>query len=67
MRLNEKGQCPPCRRKPLTYKRDGHFFCCRCDRAFSMATGEQIVNWAWYRNEAGEWVNVLSWHREIKA
>lgn len=49
MRLDDKGRCPECRRKPLHYKRDGgpHFFCPRCDRAFHDETHEQIPNWAW--------------------
>lgn len=47
--LNDKGQCPECGRKPLVYKRDPHKFCCRCDRAYHLLTGEQITNWAWKR------------------
>lgn len=30
--LNEKGQCPSCRIKPLVYKRPPRKFCHRCDR-----------------------------------
>jgi hypothetical protein len=45
--LNSKGQCPPCGKKPLTYKREKQYFCWRCDRAYSMVTKEQIPNWAW--------------------
>lgn len=51
--LNEKGQCPPCGRKPIPYKRDGHWYCCKCNRAYSMATGEQIQNWAWVVTPTG--------------
>jgi hypothetical protein len=47
MKLNEKGQCPTCKIKPLVYKRPPHKFCYRCDRAFHSETGEQISNWAW--------------------
>jgi hypothetical protein len=46
-RLNEKGQCPVCEKKPLVYKRDRMKFCARCDRSFNIETGEQIGNWAW--------------------
>ena len=57
MRLNEKGQCPACRRKPLRYKSNGYWFCARCDRAYSLATGEQIPNFGRaLRN--GEWVDM---------
>lgn len=53
MKLNEKGQCPVCRIKPLEYKRaqgPGHprqKFCHRCSRSFDFDTGEQQGNWAW--------------------
>jgi hypothetical protein len=43
--LNQKGRC--CGVKPLKYLRDRHFFCCRCDRSYSLDTGAQIENWAW--------------------
>ena len=64
MKLNEKGQCPPCKRKPLLYKRahgpndpiNGFHFCFSCDRAYSRSTGEQIENWAWKKGENGEWI-----------
>jgi transposase-like protein len=49
MKLNEKGQCPVCKIKPLVYKRQPHKFCHRCDRAFDLQTGEQINNWAWLK------------------
>lgn len=51
MRLNEKGQCPVCLIKSIPYKRFRHYFCHRCDRAYSMDTGEQIDNWAWRGGE----------------
>lgn len=57
MKINEKGQCPECRRKPLTYKRRRMLFCARCDREFDMDSGEQRENWAWKRGEAGEFVS----------
>lgn len=47
MVLNEDGQCPHCLRKPIPYKRDGHWFCPRCNRAYSLKTGAQVANWAW--------------------
>jgi transposase-like protein len=47
--LNEKGQCPTCKRKPLVYKRDHMKFCARCHRSFDIETGEQIENWGWKR------------------
>ncbi len=50
MKLNKKGQCPVCKRKPLTYKRDRELFCPKCDRAFSMDTGYLVNNWAWNDN-----------------
>ena len=46
-RLNEKGQCPICKRKPTVYKRDQKKFCTHCDRAFNIETGEQIQNFAY--------------------
>lgn len=60
MKLNDKGQCPVCKRKPLRYtggswrntKRE--FFCAKCDRSFDLDTGEQMENWAWKRVE-NEW------------
>lgn len=47
MQLNNKGQCPVCLIKPLTYKKDGYYFCHRCNRSFSMLTGEWIRNAHW--------------------
>jgi hypothetical protein len=51
--LNEKGQCPYCKIKPLPYRRPhpptpGPFkFCCRCCRAYDFDSGWQVVNWAY--------------------
>lgn len=50
-KLNEKGQCPPCKKKPLTYKRQGMRFCTRCCREYDIDTGWQIDNWAWVDGE----------------
>lgn len=44
-KLDAKGRC--CGVKPLRYKHDPHFFCCRCNRAYSLDIGHQIPNWAW--------------------
>lgn len=52
------GRC--CFRKPLTYKREGKFYCTRCSRAYDINTKEQIANWAWRRNaDSGEWEPVF--------
>jgi hypothetical protein len=53
MQLNEKGQCPECKRKPLVYKREKTKFCSCCARHFHIDTGEQIENWAWIETEPG--------------
>lgn len=47
LKLNEKGQCPVCKIKPLSYKRDKIFFCHRCNRTYNMETKELQANWAW--------------------
>jgi hypothetical protein len=47
--LNEKGQCPVCKRKPLVYKRKHAKFCTGCSRYFDIETGEQIESWSWIR------------------
>lgn len=47
MKLNNKGQCPTCKRKPLTYKRDYCFYCPKCRRQYSMFNGNQEPNFAW--------------------
>jgi predicted amidophosphoribosyltransferase len=56
MRLNEKGQCPACKKKARPYRREHMLFCCRCHRQYSEVTHEQEENWAWHRNISGEWV-----------
>jgi hypothetical protein len=50
-RLNEKGQCPVCEKKPRVYK--GDKFCPRCSRWFDIETGEQVPNWAYQQSSAG--------------
>lgn len=50
-KLNEKGQCPECKKKPRPYKRHGYLACLRCDRAYDPDTGWQIDNWAWENGE----------------
>lgn len=52
--LDEKGRC--CGRKPLTYKRDGHRFCFRCNRAYHLYCDYQIDNWAWKRQPDGQFM-----------
>lgn len=59
--LDHKGRC--CGRKPIEYKSgvttpEGfpHKFCDRCDRSYDIDTGQQIVNWAWGKNAAGQWI-----------
>lgn len=47
MKLNEKGQCPVCLIKPLTYKRDGKYFCHRCGRDFDIKTEQWKPNNLW--------------------
>lgn len=47
LRLDSQGRCPNCLLKPLPYRRDGHFFCHRCCRAYSIESGAQVQNWAW--------------------
>ena len=54
MSLDEKGRC--CGRKPISYKRDRHLFCDRCDRRYDMDTHEQVENWAWVRNSDGKFI-----------
>ena len=59
LKLNENGQCPVCKIKPLKYKIHGsctggkHYFCHRCDRAFSLDTLEHVPNWAYVKNAHG--------------
>jgi transposase-like protein len=50
--LNEKGQCPVCKKKPITYKTTRgvpfpQYFCCRCHRAYDLTTKKQRENWAY--------------------
>ena len=49
--LDEKGRC--CGRKPLIYKREGEYFCPRCDRSFDIVTRKQKPNFAWAENQDG--------------
>lgn len=53
MRLDDKGRCPNCLRKPLEYRRERVLFCHTCCRLFEMATGEWIANWAWKHGKCG--------------
>uniref|UniRef100_A0A6H1ZXR0 Uncharacterized protein n=1 Tax=viral metagenome TaxID=1070528 RepID=A0A6H1ZXR0_9ZZZZ len=59
MQLNEKGQCPICKRKPIVYKtnfytKDGpEKFCTRCCRSFDIETGDQKENWYWKKTATG--------------
>lgn len=46
IKLNKKGQCPFCKIKPLIYKKQREYFCWRCDRSYSLETGELVKNWA---------------------
>ncbi len=58
MKLDDKGRC--CGRKPLVYKRPpAQLFCFRCDRAYDSETGEQMDNWAWVKDQAGEFQSKL--------
>ena len=41
------GKCPVCKIKLLTYKRDGLYFCHRCDRRFDLETGRFQPNSFW--------------------
>lgn len=47
IKLNEKGQCPYCKRKPLVYKRTKKYFCCKCNRQYDLSTGEFQENFQW--------------------
>jgi len=59
MKLDDKGRCPNCLRKPLPYHREGRFFCDRCCRTFEMTTGDQCPNWAWGRNvDTGDFFSI---------
>ena len=43
--LDEKGRC--CGRKPVRYIKYHRLFCWRCDREYSIETGEQLESFAW--------------------
>jgi hypothetical protein len=59
MKIDDKGRCPNCLRKPLPYRRERRFFCPPCCRSFDMDTGEQRPNWAWAINiDNGEFFSV---------
>lgn len=50
LKLNEKGQCPKCLKKPIPYKgvhAERQKFCARCDRSYDFDTGVQRANWAY--------------------
>ena len=47
MQLNDKGQCPVCLRKPLTYKRENKKWCSCCGRSFNYNTGEFVPSNFW--------------------
>jgi hypothetical protein len=47
VKINEKGQCLVCLVKPTPYKRDGHYFCTRCDRSYDLITGDWQENSFW--------------------
>lgn len=53
MKLNAKGQCPPCKRKPLVYKTTQIYFCFKCDRAYDLDTKEQVENFHWLKTKSG--------------
>ena len=56
--LNDKGQCPHCKRKPIPYKSSQYYYCFLCDRAYSMQSHAQIENWAWQKKEGVWWRKV---------
>ncbi len=56
LKLDEHGRCPNCLIKPLTYRRDRKFYCCRCDREYDMATGEQQPSSAWLAAGEGQFI-----------
>ena len=49
MDLNEKGQCPVCKIKPMVYKTEPSrgYFCHRCSRKFNLETKQFMANFAW--------------------
>lgn len=62
--IDEKGRC--CGRKPIPYKRTGHLFCPRCDRAYGIESKTQINNWAWRYDLAGRFVATYPDHDYAK-
>ena len=61
MSMDAKGRC--CGRKPILYKsglrtssKCPHFFCTRCDSSYDATTREQIENWAFVKDERGQFV-----------
>jgi hypothetical protein len=60
--MDEFGRC--CGRKPLVYRgRHGNrgFFCDRCCRRYDLDTREWIENWAWKKNQGGQFVATYPW------
>ena len=55
MKLNDRGQCPNCLVKPISYRRPARHFCHRCCRAFDM-DGDQMENWAWITTGNGAFI-----------
>lgn len=49
LQITENGKCPIDLVKPLTYKRDGVFYCTRCSRTFDLNTGEWTPNTQWVK------------------
>ena len=53
MRLDERGQCPVCLRKPRAYKRWGEKWCFGCHRQFDINSGEQVEGTHWMQAAPG--------------
>lgn len=49
LQITENGKCPIDLVKPLTYKRDGRYYCTRCSRTFDLNTGEWVPNSQWIK------------------
>lgn len=49
--IGDDGRC--CGRKPLAYRREGSFFCTRCDRTFDILTKTQKANFHWFARGGG--------------
>jgi integrase len=45
-RLNERGQCPYCKKKPLRYERQ--YFCMQCHRTYDLETEVMVANPPWW-------------------